>query len=710
MDRHVAPTGTWLPEKLLFGVAYYPEYLCTSVDQIADRVKLDLDLMRNAGINVIRVGESVWSTWEPWDGHFELDWLEPVLNGAGSRGIDVIIGTPTYAVPPWLQVAHPEIAAQRRGGQRVPWGARQEVDYSHPTFRRYAERVIRAVVGRYVAHPAVIGFQVDNEPGLELFYNDHVFESFVAYLKRRYGDVETLNREWGLTYWSHRLTDFSELWRPDGNTFPQYDLAWRHFQADLTTDFIGWQARIVGEYRRPEQFITTCLQYPRRGIAEERLGEVLDVAAGNPYYGMQDYLDAGIDLPAPNYWTTTGVAGLFRQADRIFATKQGRFLVTETNALTISGPNFNCPPYPGQLKQAAFAFISRGAAMIEYWHWHSIPFGAETFWGGVLPHSLKPGRIYAEISALGADLAKVRPLLDGYQPDADVALLWSTPSRYALQFMPPLNDAQVADEESYEKIFDSFYRGAIEAGRQPRILHVSQAEEWGAEALVRDFPALICAAAYVISDAQIRLLQDYAALGGHLVLGPRTAYADTEARARVTAQPAGLSETAGVWYEEFTNLDQSVPVDAAQGNKLLLPSSAAANKWIECLIPSGAEVLASYRHPRFGDFAAVTTRHHGQGRVTVVGCLPSPDLAKAVVGWASPVVHEAPFDGLSSPIVATSGHTSSGRQVWFVFNWSWTFHELTITRHLKDITSEMDLYEGQQLSLGPWAAVALVQT
>ena len=106
---------------LLFGVAYYPEY------HLTDRVEQDLDLMRDAGINVIRVGESVWSTWEPRDGEFDLEWLAPVLDSAHRRGIRVILGTPTYAVPPWLQVAHPEIAGERRTGERIPWGARQEV-------------------------------------------------------------------------------------------------------------------------------------------------------------------------------------------------------------------------------------------------------------------------------------------------------------------------------------------------------------------------------------------------------------------------------------------------------------------------------------------------------------------------------------------------------------------------------------------------------
>ena len=132
-----------LPARVLFGAAYYHEY------QPYERLKTDLDLMADAKFSVIRVGESVWSTWEPENGRFDLDWLQPVLDGAQERGISVILGTPTYAVPPWLTRQYPELAGQRRTGERIPWGARQEVDFTHPGFRFHAERVIRKIVARY---------------------------------------------------------------------------------------------------------------------------------------------------------------------------------------------------------------------------------------------------------------------------------------------------------------------------------------------------------------------------------------------------------------------------------------------------------------------------------------------------------------------------------------------------------------------------------
>ncbi|TDC59449.1 beta-galactosidase, partial [Micromonospora sp. KC207] len=520
-----------LPARVLFGAAYYHEY------QPYERLKTDLDLMADANFTVIRVGESVWSTWEPDNGRFDLEWLAPVLNGAHERGISVILGTPTYAVPPWLARLYPEIAGERATGQRIPWGGRQEVDFTHPAFRFHAERVIRRIVGRYAQHPAVIGYQVDNEPGNELLHNHGVFQRFVDHLRATYGDVETLNREWGLVYWSHRLSTWADLWAPDGNAQPQYDIAWREFQAQQTTEFIGWQADIVREYARPDQFVTTCISYGRPAVDDDRLTDRLDVTAGNPYYAMQDGL-ALPDRDVTSHWFSTGVWAVFASADRMFSSRQEPFLVTETNATGIGAPWENKPAYDGQWRQAAWALIARGARAIEYWHWHTLHFGAETYWGGVLPHSGQPGRTYAEICRLGAELAAAGSVVAGLEPDADITMVYSTTSNWLMQKYPPLSKADGGpDGGAYHGIFDPFYRGAFDAGRQVRIVHSRQLHgshplATTSEEAVRRHPVLVVPALYLVDDATIDWLAAYAHAGGHLVLGPRTAYADQEGRAR----------------------------------------------------------------------------------------------------------------------------------------------------------------------------------
>ncbi|MGY1496628.1 beta-galactosidase [Streptomyces sp. QTS52] len=702
-----------LPARVLFGAAYYHEYQPTHGPEYrpGEQLKTDLDLMADARFTVIRVGESVWSTWEPENGTFDLDWLEPVLDGAHERGIAVVLGTPTYAVPPWLARQYPEITGERATGQRIGWGARQEVDFTHPAFRFHAERVIRKIVARYAGHPAVVGFQVDNEPGNELLHNRGVFERFVDHLRAKYGDIETLNREWGLVYWSHRLSTWADLWTPDGNVQPQYDVAWREFQARQVTEFIGWQADIVREYANPEQFVTTCISYTRPAVADDELTDRLDIASGNPYYDMQDGLalpDRTPDAYAQR-WKTTGVWALYQTADWMFSSKQAPFLVTETNASSIGEPWHNRPAYDGQWRQAAWALVGRGARMIEYWHWHTLHFGAETYWGGVLPHSGRPGRTYAELAELGAELDAAGPLVAGLEPDADITMVYSTPSKWLMQKYPPIATGDGGpDDTAYHRIFDPFYRGAFDAGRQVRIVHARQLhdprgerEGLTPEEAVSRHPVLVVPALYVVGDTTLDWFAAYAHAGGHLVLGPRTAYADHEARARNELAPGRLVDAAGVNYDEFSNLTQEIPVRGVPGGPLQLPDSATASLWADGLTVTDAEPLVTYDHPHFGRWPAVTTRRHGAGQVTYVGTVPGRDLARELASWLTPTARSV-WGDLPASVTATTGTAEDGRRVHIVHNWSWEPARVTAPADLTDVLNDSPVPVGTELDLGAW--------
>ena len=212
-------------------------------------------------------------------------------------------------------------------------------------------------------------------------------------------------------------------------------------------------------------------------MEDDELTDRLDIATGNAYYGMQD----GLLLPDPTpddhqqVWKTTGVWALYQTADWMFSSRQEPFLVTETNAGSIGMPWDNRPAYDGQWRQAAWALVARGARMIEYWHWHTLHFGAETYWGGILPHTGQPGRTYAELARLGAEFEAAGPLVAGLEPDADITMVYSTPSKWLMKKYPPLAapDGE-PDPEAYHRIFDPFYRGAFDADRQVRIVHARQ--------------------------------------------------------------------------------------------------------------------------------------------------------------------------------------------------------------------------------------------
>jgi beta-galactosidase len=700
-----------LPDKLLFGAAYYHEY------QPYERLATDLDLMRDAGFSVIRVGESVWSTWEPEEGVYDLDWLEPVLDGAHARGISVVVGTPSYAVPPWLRSRYPDTTAHRRTGQPIPYGGRQNADFSHPTFRRLVEALVRRIIGRYAPHPAVIGWQVDNEPGIELLHNPGVFSRFVADLCERYGDVATLNERWGLTYWSHRISAWDELWPPDGNTDPPYDLAWRRFQARLTAEFIEWQAGIVRQLARPDQFVTTCLALNRPAVDNVDLMRPLDVTAVNLYFPMQDALalPSGVDRPElrPAWIGAAGVSSLFWQADLSRGVRQEPFLVTETHATSIGEHSVSYPPFDGQLRQAAWAMVARGARMVEYWHWHSLHFGNETYWGGVLGHGLEPGRIYEEVAHLGEELGTGGADLVGLEPDADVALLFCPESRWALQFQPPLvvPGTSTPDRASYDRILNTFYRGVFDAGLATAVVQPDQLDA-DVAAFARRWPVLVAPALYVASDDLLTWLAEYVAQGGHLVATFRTGCADDEGRLRAEVMPGRLAPVAGVRYLESSNLAESLAMREApdRGMTGSRPPEGRATCWADGLEVGSASPLAWYDHPHFGQWPAITTNVHGAGRMTYVGTLPDAPLAHWLGDWiAATSLSPDPWRTGGGSITSHGGRLRDGGRVRFLFNWSWEPASLLAPTRARDVLSDRPFAAGAPIELGPWDVRVLVE-
>ncbi|WP_163630494.1 beta-galactosidase [Microbacterium sp. B35-04] len=682
------------------GTAYYNEYLPDP-----SRLETDLRLMTDAGITCIRVGESVWSTWEPRDGEFDLEWLTPVLDAAHAHGIDVILGTPTYAVPPWLARSHPELAVVRKDGSTVPWGGRQEVDYTSELFRGYAERVIRAVIGRHGRHPAVIGVQLDNEAGLHLIHNDHVVGRFRDWVADRYGDVDTLNRAWGLTYWSHRIAEWDELWAPSGNTTPAYDLAWRRFQAELTADFIGWQADLVRPLVADDTFLTTCIAYQRPAMDDVAVAARLDIASGNAYYLSQDAMDLERE-GAGGQWYADDVPQFVLMADRMRASRQEPFLVTETGAASIGPAWLTRPPYDGQLAQAAWLLVARGARLVSYWHWHTLHSGAEVHWGGILGHDLEPGRIHAEIAAIGRQFAAAAPWLTDAEPDADVGLVYAHDSEWMMAFEPPLARGADADRGAYARIVGAFGRAAVDSGLQVGFVNERQLPDAGE--LVRRFPVLVVPGLIAASDPTLETLVEYARLGGRLVIGPRTGYGDDEGHMRLERAPAIVGPAAGVGYREFGALAE--PIEVVRDGAVV----GTAHGWADGLQPDGADVVLGYRHPLFGRWGAVTRREVGAGAITTVGTLL--DRATLADVMTDAAAHGSGRDaavaaanaGASAILAArptsVTAHSLTGAQgrVWVVHNWSPQTRTVRVAADAASVLDDAVHRAGTEVELAPW--------
>jgi len=162
---------------LLLGAAWYPEQWPES------RWDADLQLMEDAHLHVVRVGEFAWSTMEPSPGHYSFAWLARAIRLAEKHHIAVVIGTPTDAPPAWLTSAHPEILRVDAAGHRAEHGGRRQFNYASPEYRVFCATIAGQLAQRFGHDPAVIGWQIGNE------YTD---ESFDPQTRRQFASPNLL--------------------------------------------------------------------------------------------------------------------------------------------------------------------------------------------------------------------------------------------------------------------------------------------------------------------------------------------------------------------------------------------------------------------------------------------------------------------------------------------------------------------------------------
>jgi beta-galactosidase len=671
---------------VLYGAAYYHEYMPY------DRLDKDVALMKAAGLNVVRMGESTWSLWEPEDGHFEYAWMDRVVDAMGKAGIKVILGTPTYSIPAWMAHQHPEILEQRLnsnmfGGAPLQstYGMRQNMDTDSPAYRFYAERLIRHIVAHYKDNPTVIGWQIDNETSSYEAANPDVFIGFQHYLEKKFGTPEALSKAWFLNYWGENLHTWEDLPTRDGAQSTGYKLEWSRWSQMRVTDFLHWQAALVRECAGARQFVTTDYGgMMKRDINEEAVAEALDIPADNIYHGTQDHYDG---------------AAQSIQGDFTRSLKHSNFLVTETNAQTTDWTSaFQYPPYDGQLREDVYTHLSNGANMVEYWHWASIAANQETYWKGVLSHDLEPNRAYAEVSRTAHELEKIGPHLVGLQIHNQVAILWSRDSLNAIGFMPFTSSGGQW----------TFGPPTADYGSLVRQIHNSlYSLNVGTDFVfptTKDFSAyklLIVPALYIADDALLQRISDYVKNGGHVVMTFKSGFANENSAVRWVRAPGPLREAAGFSYQEFSNLEHPLalkndPFHAGDSNKV--------QYWAEFLMPDHAKALAYYDHPFFGKWPAITENQFGAGSLLYEGTYLSDALQTAVLKHA---VNEAGLASSDQQLPAAvhlqHGVNRMGKRIHYYFNYSGSDVKTAYSYGAgTNLLSGKSVANGQELALAPW--------
>ncbi len=671
-------------ETILYGVAYYPEYMPY------DRLDRDVELMQKAGITVVRVGESTWSTWEPHDGDFQFAWMQRVLDRLHAAGIKAILGTPTYSIPTWLYKEHPEIVVTHNGTAppltdpypptyppaKTPgyYGPRQNYDFLNPYFRQHAERVIREIVSHFKDHPAVIGYQIDNETFPTGVPTPYMNAAFLDRLKQKYKAPDTINKIWGLVYWGQLVDSWDDLPPRNGILNPGYKLEWENFQHDVVTDYLAWQAKIVNQYKRPDQFITQDFSGGvHTNLDQWAIADNLDIVAENPYFETQKRLDAR------TIWLSGDLGRSLRHTN---------YLVTETNAQTIGWDSrTQYPQYAGQLRLVVYTHLAAGANMVEYWHWHSLHYGQETYWKGVLSHDLEPNRTYAEVSRVASELKKLGAQLVDLKKDDKVAILFSADSANALSYMP------VSDHVNYMTVLKQMYDALYDLNIEPDFVQAGDPN-------LSRYKVLLVPPLYSTSDRVLQQISDYVKNGGQVVMAFKSGFTNEYSTVRDVMAPGPLRAAAGFHYQEFTNLAEPEPLTpdpygVGEQNK--------GSVWEEFLVPETAQVVASFDDP-YWHFPAIMRNQYGGGTLTYEGTFLTDTLQREVI---REVLRRAgltgPDQNLPGVVKVRHGRNAQGKLLHYYLNFSG--EEQTFSYPYgngSDLLTNASVRQGQAFNLKPW--------
>lgn len=665
-----------LPDHFLYGTAYYHEYMP------AERLETDMKMMREAGLNVIRCGESTWSLFEPREGRFEFAWFDRILDAAHAEGLKVIVGTPTYAIPPWMAKKHPDILVTTFQG-KTEYGGRQNMDITNPRYLKYAERMIRQLIAHVKDHPAVIGYQVDNETKSYHTASNYAKEKFIRHLEAKFITPDSLNKTWNLAYWSQSISRFDEFivsprW---ANQAPW--LEWNRFQHQLATDFIAWQAGIVREIKRPDQFITQNFDLywrndqstgPNPDVNHFEAARAVDIAGIDVYHQWGNDFDGSVISFAGDY-------------TRSF--KHQNYFVLETQAQMKGwSPTGTNPPYDGQIRQAVYSHIASGASMVAYWPWHSIHNGGETYWKGILSHDLQPNRTYTEVSRTAAELNRIGAHLHNMKFRNRVAILYSIESFNAL-FVKPFSK-----KYNYADILNMLYKSLY-------INNISVDFITPDCRTPENYSLIVVPPLYIATDEQLNRIDNYVKQGGNLLLLFKSGFCDENSTVRPTLAPGPLRELCGFTYQEFYNIGQ-IPV--ASDEIAIDTVSDFVCEWAEMLQLKEAKPLVTYQHPFWGAYPAAVMHRYGKGTVVYQATVASDSLQEKIVRYALDQAYINSDTRLYFfPIIVKFAENQSGKRIAFFFNYSNQKRHLTYLYGTgTELIENKAIALGDEFDLLPW--------
>ena len=580
---------------MFLGVDYYPEQWDPSL------LEEDLDNICELGCNVIRIAEFGWHLMEKTEGCFDFSFFDHVIERAKVRGLSIVMGTPTAAIPAWLAKKHPDILSEFEDGTKRSFGGRHVYCFNSSEMYTYSERIIRAMAEHYKDEKAIVAWQIDNEFGHEdsdVCWCPRCRDAFRTYLREKFrGDIDELNETYGTTFWSQEYNDFDEIPLPARTITthnPALRLDWERFRSESIVRFAAFQARLLHE---SIPGVTVIHDFPGGGLGKHvdysAVSRHLEIAAYNnyPVWGGQreplapNEIAFGLDyirgLKGQNFWITEAIMGA-----------QGH---------DVTGFS----PRPNQAKLWSCQGMARGCASLFYFRYRGATKGAEQFCYGVLDADNVKRRKFYEVQSFFRDIRNYAAQMES-PISSEVAVVYDYDSlaAFRIQRQSVLLDCE-GEMKKYHKFF---YDRNVPVDVIP------------ADRDFSGYKVLILPQMIVTKPALQERLRALAEQGGTVVLTYRDFVKDVHNNLVLGKQiPLDFDGFAGVCVAETESLQegQAFPL---QGEGAFAGLCGQGGIFRDMLVPQGAEVLLRYQDPFYQEFAAVTRKPQKDGEVYYLGC------------------------------------------------------------------------------------------
>ena len=649
------------------GVAYYPE------DWAEQEIHADIAKMQQYGINIVRMGEFAWHRMEPAPGQFDFTFFERAVDAMAQAGIAVILGTPTATPPRWLTAAHPEILMEKQSGRRSQHGGRRDCCSNHPVYNQYCMRIVAEMAKSFAHHPAVVGWQIDNEiyPWDMGCFCPECLSQFQQALSKRYGTIDALNQAWNLNLFSQWYDSFAQVPTPrDAWHHPSLREQWLTFQSESHIAFVHRQADILHRYVDVPVGTDTM---PFAAIDYSRMVDGLDVVQFNHYNTCEDLWQLG-------FWL-----------NHLRTLKPRPFWNTETATCWNGSAQIEQSVKPdGFCKANAWLPMALGGEANLFWLWRTHWAGHELMHGAVLAACGRPMHIAQEVAQTAHEFQQAADFINGTRVQADCAIHFSALSHNMHEMQPVVPGLPYT-----ETLAGVFYRAVADAGLCPDVIDAAKPLE--------SYRLLITPLLMSLEEAGVgsRIAQ-WVRDGGTWIAGPLTDVRNLDG-AQYTDRPYGMLEelTGARWVYNAPDAQGQITCQWQGGDAF------TGKLWYELFEADGEDALVSVTqaHSALVGKAVVLKRRVGKGTVILLGTLPSPaDMARILaLACGQAGVQSLPVEG-SLVAVPRKGEAGEGLAV---VETGGAHAAITLRQPMRDLLSGRQL--AGRVAVMPYQTLILVK-